>query len=191
MEDRTGYWPVNDDFLCAFESLLSRTFRNRHQEILQRFGKQWGLRHALRVEQIAQHQFGMTLREVESHVALELLSGSIGILGLGTFEANLTYRDRGLIVITHTSSPFPSYFPSPSDVSCSILAGFHAAILSYLAGRHLAAREVCCSRTPGEPCLFVIATEERLNAVFVAVPGSSDQALLAEIAAARSTESHS
>ncbi len=180
---------VNDDFLCAFESLLSRTFRNRHQEILQRFGKQWGLRHALRVEQIAQHQFGMTLREVESHVALELLSGSIGILGLGTFEANLTYRDRGLIVITHMSSPFPSYFPSPSDVSCSILAGFHAAILSYLAGRHLAAREVCCSRTPGEPCLFVIATEERLNAVFVAVPGSSDHILLAEIAAARPTKS--
>jgi len=132
----------------------------------------------------------MTLREVESHVALELLSGSIGILGLGTFEADLTYRDRGLIVITHTSSPFPSYFPSPSDVSCSILAGFHAAILSYLAGRHLAAREVCCSRTPGEPCLFVIATEERLNAVFVAVPGSSDHTLLAEIAAARPTKSH-
>ena len=179
---------VNDDFLCAFESLFSRTFRNHHQEILQRFGKQWGLRHALRVEQIAQHQFGMTLREVESHVALELLSGSIGVLGLGTFEADLTYRDRGLIVVTHTSSPFPSYFPSPSDVSCSILAGFHAAVLSYLAGRHLAAREVCCSRTPGEPCLFVIATEERLNAVFVAVPGSSDHTLLAEIAAARPTE---
>ncbi len=179
---------VNDDFLCAFESLLSRTFRNRQQEILQRFGKQWGLRHALRVEQIAQHQFGMTLREVESHVALELLSGSIGILGLGTFEADLAYRDRGLIVVTHTSSPFPSYFPSPSDVSCSILAGFHAAVLSYLAGRHLAAREVCCSRTPGEPCLFVIATEKRLNAVFVAVPGSPDHELLAEIAAARTAE---
>ena len=179
---------VNDDFLCAFESLLSRTFRNRQQEVMQRFGKQWGLRHALRVEQIAQHQFGMTLREVESHVALELLSGSIGILGLGTFEADLTFRDRGLIVVTHTSSPFPSYFPSPSDVSCSILAGFHAAVLSYLAGRHLAAREVCCSRTPGEPCLFVIATEERLNAVFVAAPGSADHALLAEIAAARTAE---
>lgn len=178
---------VNDDFLCAFESLLSRTFGNRHQEILQRFGKQWGLRHALRVEQIAQHQFGMTLREVESHVALELLSGSIGILGLGTFEADLTYRERGLIAVTHTSSPFPSYFPSPSDVSCSILAGFHAAILSYLAGRHLAAREVCCSRTPGEPCLFVIATEERLNAVFVAVPGTPDHKLLADIAATRNT----
>lgn len=179
---------VNDDFLCAFESLLSRTFRNRQQEVLQRFGKQWGLRHALRVEQIAQHQFGMTLREVESHVALELLSGSIGILGLGTFEADLAFRDRGLIVVTHTSSPFPSYFPSPSDVSCSILAGFHAAVLSYLAGRHLAAREVCCSRTPGEPCLFVIATEERLNAVFAAAPGSPDHALLAEIAAARTDE---
>ncbi len=174
---------VNDDFLCAFESLFSRTFRNRQQELLQRFGKQWGLRHSLRVEHIAQHQFGMTLREVESHVALELLSGSIGILGLGTFEADLAYRDRGLIVVTHTSSPFPSYFPSPSEVSCSILAGFHAAVLSYLAGRNLAAREVCCSRTPGESCLFVIATEERLNAVFIAVPGSADHDLLVEITA--------
>ncbi len=178
---------VNDDFLCALESLLARTFRNRQQDFQQRLGKQWGLRHALRVEQIAQHQFGMTLREVESHVALELLSGSMGILGLGTFEADLTYRDRGLVVVTHASSPFPSYFPSASNVSCSILAGFHAAVLSYLAGRHLAAREVCCSRTPGEPCIFVIATEDRLAAVFTAPPGSSDHQLLAEIAASRDT----
>ncbi|MCD4750179.1 MAG: DUF4388 domain-containing protein [Thermoanaerobaculales bacterium] len=176
---------VNEDFLCAIESLLALTFRHRHQELLQRFGKQWGLRHALRVEQIAQHQFGMTLREVESHVALELLSGSIGILGLGTFDADLSFRDRGIIVVTHISSPFPSFFTSTSGVACSILAGFHAAVLSYLAGRSLAAREVCCSRSPGEPCIFVIATEDRLSKLFVATPGSPDHALLDEIASGK------
>jgi predicted hydrocarbon binding protein len=177
---------VNEDFLCAFEGLLARTLAHRHQDLLQRFGKQWGLRHALRVEQVVQRRYQMTLREVESHVALELLSGSIGVLGLGSFDADLTYRDRGLIVITHHHSPFPSYFTSTSDVSCSILAGFHAAMLSYLAGRQLAAREVCCSRAPAQPCLFVIATENRLSKLFIATPGSPDHALLAEIASGTS-----
>ncbi len=177
---------VNEDFLCAFEGVLARALPHRHQELLQRFGKQWGLRHALRVEQVVQRQYGMTLREVESHVAFELLSASIGILGLGTFDVDLSFGDSGIIVVTHSSSPFPSYFTSPSEVVCSILAGFHAAVLSYLAGRHLAAREVCCSRSPGEPCLFVIATEDRLNKLFIATPGSPDHALLAGIAARRS-----
>ncbi len=176
---------VNEDFLCAFEGTLARALRHRHQELLQRFGKQWGLRHALRVEQVVQRQYEMTLREVESHVAFELLSASTGILGLGNFEVDLSFGDTGVIVVTHSSSPFPSYFTSPSEVVCSILAGFHAAILSYLAGRNLAAREVCCSRSPGEPCLFVVATEDRLNKLFIATPGSSDHALLAGIAARR------
>ncbi len=177
---------VNEDFLCAFEGLLARTLAHRHQDLLQRFGKQWGLRHALRVEQVVQQRYQMTLREVESHVALELLSGSIGVLGLGAFDAELSYRDRGLIVISHRHSPFPSLFASTSEASCAILAGFHAAVLSYLAGRQLAAREVCCSRAPGQPCLFVIATEDRLTKLFIATPGSPDHALLAEIAAVAS-----
>jgi DNA-binding response OmpR family regulator/predicted hydrocarbon binding protein len=172
---------ANEDFLQAFESLFARSLMHRHHELLQRFGKKWGLRHAMPLEQVVQRDYGKTLRELESQMALELLSSSVGVFGLGSFEADLSFRDSGLVVIRHETSPFPGIFDAASGGACSILSGFHAAILSYLAGRQLAAREVHCSREPGDTCLFVVATEERLTKLLIANPGSPDHDLLTEI----------
>jgi predicted hydrocarbon binding protein/CheY-like chemotaxis protein len=169
---------ANDDFLQAFEGLFARSLSHRHHELLQRFGKKWGLRHAMRLEQLVQRDYRMTLREMESQMALELLSSSVGVLGLGRFEADLGYRDNGLVIIKHQASPFPGTFVATAGGACSILSGFHAAVLSYLAGRNLAAREVRCSRKLGDPCLFVVATEERLTKLLIATPGSADHDLL-------------
>ena len=43
---------ANEDFLQAFEGLFARSLSHRHHELLQRFGKKWGLRHAMRLEQL-------------------------------------------------------------------------------------------------------------------------------------------
>jgi predicted hydrocarbon binding protein len=172
---------ANEDFLQAFEGLFAKSLRHRHHELLQRFGKKWGLRHAMRLENVVQRDYRMTLREMESQMALELMSSSVGVFGLGKFEADLGYRDRGLIIIRHQASPFPGIFESTAGGACSILSGFHAAILSYLAGRNLAAREVQCAHEPGDPCVFVIATEDRLTTLLIATPGSADHDLLQEI----------
>jgi CheY-like chemotaxis protein/predicted hydrocarbon binding protein len=181
-DDRSGRLLVaNDDFLHAFESLFAKSLSHRHHELLQRFGKKWGLRHALRLEHMVQRDYHKTLREMESQMALELLSSSLGVIGLGRFEADLGYRGSGLVVIRHDASPFPGTFAPTAGGACSILSGFHAALLSYLAGRHLAAREARCSRYPGDRCLFVVATEERLTKLMIATPGSPDHELLTEI----------
>jgi predicted hydrocarbon binding protein len=179
---------ANEDFLRAFEGLFARSLMHRHHELLQRFGKRWGLRHAMRLEQVVQRDYGKTLRELESQMALELLSSSVGVFGLGSFEADLSYRDSGLVVIRHLTSPFPGIFSSTAGGACPILSGFHAAILSYLAGRQLAAREVHCSHEPGDSCLFVVATEDRLTKLLIATPGSQDHDLLTEITAATEPE---
>jgi predicted hydrocarbon binding protein len=179
---------ANEDFLRAFEGLFARSLTHRHHELLQRFGKRWGLRHAMRLEQVVQRDYGKTLRELESQMALELLSSSVGVFGLGSFEADLAYRDSGLVVIRHFTSPFPGIFSSAAGGACPILSGFHAAILSYLAGRQLAAREVHCSDEPGDSCLFVVATEDRLTKLLIATPGSQDHDLLTEITAAKEPE---
>ena len=76
------------------------------------------------------------------------------------------------------------FFSATAGGACPILSGFHAAILSYLAGRQLAAREVHCSSEPGNPCLFVVATEDRLTKLLIATPGSADHELLMEITGA-------
>jgi hypothetical protein len=175
---------ANEDFLHAFEGLFARSLMHRHHELLQRFGKKWGLRHAMRLEHLVQRDYRKTLREMESQMALELLSASVGVFGLGSFEADLGYRDSGLVIIRHQTSPFPGIFAASAGGACPILSGFHAAILSYLAGRQLAAREVRCSHEPGHPCLFVVATEDRLTKLLIASPGSEDHELLAEIVGA-------
>ena len=172
---------ANQDFLQAFEGLFAKSLSHRHHELLQRFGKKWGLRHAMRLEHMVQRDYRMTLREMESQMALEMMSSSVGVFGLGRFDAVLDYRDSGLIVIHHQASPFPGIFEATASGACSILSGFHAAILSYLAGRNLAAREVRCSCKPGDPCLFVVGTEERLTKLLIATPGSEDNELLKEI----------
>ncbi len=178
---------ANEDFLQAFEGLFARSLLHRHHELLQRFGKKWGLRHAMRLEQVVQRDYRKTLREMESQMALELLSASVGVFGLGSFEADLSYRDNGIVIIRHQTSPFPGIFAGAGG-ACPILSGFHAAILSYLAGRQLAAREVHCSREPGDECLFVVATEDRLTKLLIATPGSADHDLLAAIVSSEDTE---
>jgi predicted hydrocarbon binding protein len=172
---------ANEDFLRAFEGMFARSLTHRHQQLLQRFGKKWGLRHAMRLEQVVQREYLKTLRESESQMALELLSSSLGVIGLGSFEADLSYHEAGLVVIRHAASPFPGIFSHLAGGACPILSGFHAALLSYLSGRQLAAREVHCSRDPGESCLFLVGTEERLSKLQIATPGSPDHKLLAEI----------
>jgi predicted hydrocarbon binding protein len=176
---------ANEDFLQAFEGLFARSLTHRHHELLQRFGKKWGLRHAMRLEQMVQRDYRKTLRETESQMALEMLSSSLGVIGLGSFEADLSHHESGLVIIRHHTSPFPGIFASAAGGACPILSGFHAAILSYLSGRQLAAREVHCSHEPGDRCLFVVATEERLSKLLIATPGSADHALLAEIVRAK------
>jgi predicted hydrocarbon binding protein len=176
---------ANEDFLQAFEGLFARSLTHRHHELLQRFGKKWGLRHAMRLEQMVQRDYRKTLRETESQMALEMLSSSLGVIGLGSFEADLSHHESGLVIIRHHTSPFPGIFASAAGGACPILSGFHAAILSYLSGRQLAAREVRCSHEPGDRCLFVVATEERLSKLLIATPGSADHALLAEIVRAK------
>jgi len=180
---------ANEDFLQAFEGLFTKSLSHRHHELLQRFGKKWGLRHAMRLEHVVQRDYRMTLREMESQMALELMSSSIGVFGLGRFDADFSSRDSGLIIIRHQASPFPGIFESTAGGACSILSGFHAAILSYLAGRQLAAREVQCAHEPGHSCIFVLATEDRLTKLLIATPGTADHDLLQEIIRTENGES--
>jgi len=179
---------ANEDFLDAFESVFTKHLGFRHHEFLRELGRKWGLRHAFRLEQHVQRGHGMTLREMETQMALELLSSSLGVLGLGRFDTDLSRRDAGIIVITHHNSPFPGHFVSVSGGACPILSGFHSAVLTYISGRRLAARELSCADKPGKPCVFVVATEERVSKLMIAVPGTPDHDLVREILASSSEE---
>ena len=171
----------NEDFLDAFESVFTKHMGFRHHEFLRELGRKWGLRHAFRLEQHVQRDYGMTLREMETQMALELLSSSLGVLGLGRFDTDLSRRDAGIVVIKHHDSPFPGRFVSVSGGACPILSGFHSAVMTYLSGRRLAARELTCAADPDDACIFVVATEERVSKLMIAVPGTPDHDLVTQI----------
>ncbi len=169
---------LGDDFWFALNHTLTGPGGQRSDEVLHRVGVEWGLRHALRVEALAQREQRLTLREVELQVALEYLSGSLGVLGLGTFQVDLQFRRRGLLATTHADSPTARSSGDEGRLSCGLMAGLHAGLLSHLSGRRLAGREVSCGRGPNEPCRFVVATESRLERLFSPVEASSDSDLL-------------
>jgi predicted hydrocarbon binding protein len=174
---------ANEDFLDAFESVFTKHMGFRHHELLRELGRKWGIRHAFRLEQHVQREYGKTLREMETQMAMELLSSSLGVLGLGRFDADLGRRDAGIIVIRHQDSPFPGHFVAVSGGACPILSGFHSAVLTYLSGRSLTAREFSCASEPHESCVFIVATEERVSKLTIAVPGTPDHELVMEILA--------
>ncbi len=169
---------VGDDFWRALSDSLGGPGQGRHDETLHRVGVEWGLRHALRVEALVQREQRLALREVELHVALEYLGGSIGVMGLGQFQVDLQHRRRGVLVTTHSDGPTARASGEEGRQACALIAGLHAGLLSHLSGRRLAGRELSCGRGPQEPCRFVVATEARLARLFDPVEGSSDSDLL-------------
>jgi photoactive yellow protein len=156
------------------------------REALHRLGRAWGQAHAERVERQVQRSHGVTLREAELQMALEALSGSLLLLGLGRFDVDFTWRRRGLLLIRHHHSPFVELAPESRGASgtrqpgtCEPLAGLHAGFLSHLSGRQLAGAEMRCSRRPEEPCVFLVGTQGRLQRLLGAPEGTPDGELRA------------
>ena len=157
---------LNEDFWRSLYGLWQHAPVERRREALHRVGHEWGLQHARRVERLIQRQHGVTLREAELQMALECLSGSLALLGLGRFDADFSLRQKGLLKIEHHGSPLARMMTDrlegQEEPCCDPVAGLHAGFVSHLAGRQLAAVEIHCGRAPEEPCQFLIGTESRL-----------------------------
>lgn len=182
LRDAAGLQVVvaNEDFWHAVEQLLARVGGDR-LATMHRFGMEWGLAHAVRVESFVQRETNRTLRELELEVALEYLSGSLAVVGLGHFEADLSHRLRGLVVVDHHASPFPDLLAETDGKACGLLAGFHAGVFSYLSGRGLKAVELFCSSGAEGHCRFILGTEERLRSLSGPGAEAADHELLASL----------
>jgi photoactive yellow protein len=169
---------ANADLFLAIDDTFCGRAEDERRQLLHRLGKEWGHRHALRVERFVQRRYGQALREVELQAALEGLSGSVGAMGLGRFEVDLRYRQRGLLLVLHRDSPFDAFHSDRDGARNGLLAGLHAGFLSYLSGRDLAGREIEAARRPDRPCRILVGTERRLERLFDPAPGSPDADLL-------------
>jgi photoactive yellow protein len=171
----------NTDFWRSLRSLWALATPEIRREALHRLGFHWGRAHLERLERLLQRERGLALREAELATAIELVSGSLAVLGLGQFSVDFSHRDQGLLVVRHQASPFPAIFDDTEGPVCDVLAGFHAAMISHLSGQSLVGHEVFCAQRPGESCIFAVATERRMSRLLEAQPGTADAAWLASL----------
>lgn len=173
------------DFWLALDRTHTSVPGVDHRALSHQLGRSWGMAYVQRIEGFIQQQHGRTLREVEIQMALQTLSGALGLLGLGTFEVHLHYRDRGLVVITHFNSPLAAVPVDHDGPRCALIAGIHAGFLEHLSGRAVEGRELRCSAHSGNPhggqCLFVVGDSARLDRLEHAEAGSTDADLLAAL----------
>lgn len=148
---------------------------------LHRLGYEWGKRHAARADRRIQERYARTLREVEMHLALETLSGSLGPVGLGRFDVSFDHQDKGLLVIHHQASPWARMPAAREGFQCALLGGLHAGFLSYLSGQDLTGWEIACGRSADQPCRFLVARRARLEKLFIARDDSDDSNLLSRL----------
>lgn len=172
---------VGTDFWLALDRTHQGVAGTDRRHLSHQLGKAWGSSYIQRIEGFVQESHAKTLREVELQVALQALSGASGLLGLGRFEVELGYRDRGMIVVAHSHSPLAGTVTDHDERRCHLLAGLHAGFLEHLAGRELEGREIRCSHRSDEPCIFAIGTGSRLRRLLDAEPGSTDADLLATL----------
>ncbi|MEO1086166.1 MAG: V4R domain-containing protein [Acidobacteriota bacterium] len=175
---------VGPDFWLALDRLHGNLPGADRRLLARQLGRSWGASYIQRVEAFVQRTHGKTLREVEIHVALEALSGAVGLVGLGRFEVELGYRNRGLVVVAHRNSPLAETPSEHDGPRCDLLAGLHAGFLEHLSGRSLEGREIHCSASPDQPCVFVIGTASRLAKLLRAEAGSADADLMAALVGA-------
>jgi photoactive yellow protein len=172
---------AGEDFWRSLYDVWKHLPAGGRREVLLRMGRDWGLRHARRVERLVQREHGVTLREAELQMALECLSGSLSTLGLGRFDVDFGLRQKGLLRIDHQHSPFAGFFSDAEEPCCDPLAGMHAGFLSHLSGRQLTALEVQCGRSPGQPCRFLVGTESRIERLLRPLEGSGDGELIGQL----------
>jgi len=153
---------ANADLWQAVEGATGDSQKARQQRCL--IGRKWGEAHAERVESFVQRKTVRTLRELELETALEYLSGSLAVIGLGRFETNLEQRHEGLIIVDHHDSPFPEMLSEKAGC-CDLLEGFHSGIFSYLSGRELVAMELCCVANGAPNCRFLLGTKPRIQSL--------------------------
>ena len=180
---------THEDVWRAVDSVLAEALAQSGADASLKVGLQWGMQHTFRLDRHLQRERGSTIREVSLAEACHVMSASTAALGLGRFELDTSRYEYGVLAITHTMSPFVEFFSSRERGSCAVLAGFHAGQFSYLSGRRLTGLEVTCSKNRSNPCVFIVATKDRLDAIMGAEPGASDHRLLDELRSQRGRSS--
>ncbi len=169
------------DFWNALEDGLSGSTPDERATLLHAIGASWGRRHAERLDALIQRSHSRTLREAELQVALEAVSGSLGLLGLGRCEVDLGLRQRGLVVVLHRHDPIATALAPRGTFEAALLAGFFAGLVGHLAGRTLAGWALHTAGNTTDGNVFAIGVASRIAALRGPSPSVGDRQVLEQL----------
>jgi photoactive yellow protein len=140
------------------------------------WGVAWGRRVAVDLEASALEKSGRSLRELSMREVARVSSAYLSERGWGSPRFDFAAASEGLVVIEIDRSALAEAAPRSrgaaapgGDLACHLLAGALASILSSVAGRRLAGREVACVAAGAPRCAIVVTGHERRAAVDAAL----------------------
>ena len=164
-------------FFAALRATCDRLAPETWHLFATEWGVQWGRRTAVDLEASVLESGGQSLRDIPMREVARLVSGYLSERGWGSLSFDFALTTEGLVVIDLARSALAEAAPRPSrkdsapsdDLACHILAGCLAGILSSVAGRRLAAREVVCVAGGAPHCSIILVAYERRAAVDAAL----------------------
>jgi photoactive yellow protein len=166
------YVDAPGSLLSALRSTCDRLAPESWQIFSQEWGIQWGRRIAVDLEADALELHSKSLRDLPMREVSALIAGYFNERGWGAPTFDLGDAGAGLISIEVQRSALAEAAPKSrtvqhpaGDLACHLLAGALGAVLTSVAGRRLAAREVECVNGGAARCTIVVVGHERRDVV--------------------------
>jgi photoactive yellow protein len=158
---------------AALRATCDRLAPESWQLFATEWGVQWGRRAAVDLEASALEKSDLSLRELSMREVSSLIAGYLLERGWGLPAFDFSAMNEGVLQIELERSALAEAAPrrtsadgSPrQELACHLVAGCFSGLLSSLAGRRLAAREVCCVAGGAACCSFVVVAHERRSVV--------------------------
>lgn len=157
VERRIVELPAN--VLSALRATFDKVAPETFQLFCAEWGVQWGRRAAVDLETFALEQKNLSLRELPMRAVAAMVSDVFARQGWGLTTIDFSHMGSGLVAIELSRSAIAESMGASTkqgQLVCALLAGCYGAILSHVAGRRLAAREVACRAGGAERCSFLV-----------------------------------
>jgi photoactive yellow protein len=176
-------------FLAALRATCGELAPESWPMLCQEWGQQWGRRAAVDLESTSLETSHKGLRERSMRAFTEVVAEHLRNQGWGHTTFDFTHAREGLLSLdversalaesTRLSRPRAKETASPDAFACHLLAGCFGALLSHVAQRKIAVREItCASLVPAElgavpRCTFVAVGQRRRKALESSLEGGA------------------
>jgi len=162
--------------LAALRATCDRLAPESWQLFSLEWGTQWGRRIAVDLEGDALERRGQSLRDLPMREVATMVAAYFADRGWGAPTFELSDSGAGLVSVEILRSATAEAAPKrrtaqrpDADLACHLIAGALGSVLTSVAGRRLAAREVACVCGGAPRCTVVIVGHERRELVDAAL----------------------